>query len=93
MVSLNLLMTNQNNSGQYGRYMAFGLKIVSDFGATIAVPVVAFVFLAQAAERRYGIGGWLTIVAFAIAAIITAKLIVTKAKRYGKEYNDIDKVE
>ncbi len=74
------------------QYMLLGLKIVGDFGATIAIPVVAFVLIAQWLEGKYGYGSWLTVVAFILAAALTTKMIVKKAKEYGKQYQKIDEI-
>ena len=76
---------------QERKYVLLGFKILGDFGTTIAVPVVLFVIIAQKLEAKYGGEPWLTIIAFALAALLTAKLIVKKAKRYGREYQEIEK--
>ncbi|MDP2685445.1 MAG: AtpZ/AtpI family protein [bacterium] len=68
------------------KYMLLGFKITGDFGATIAVPVVLFVVIAQWLEGKYGHGPWLTIIAFLLATLVTAKMIIKKAKQYGEEY-------
>lgn len=73
------------------KYMMFGLKIVGDFGATIAIPVVVFVLIAQWLEGKYGGEPYLTIIAFVLAALLTAKMIHSKAKMYGKQYEIISK--
>ena len=72
------------------RYIMFGLKIVGDFGMTIAVPVVLFAFIGNRLDLKYGTEPWLTILGFVLAAVITARVIYTKAKRYGKEFDSID---
>ena len=72
-------------------YMMFGLKIAGDFGVTIAAPIVAFVLLGRWLDRIYDANPWFTILAFVLAALLSAVSIARKAKRYGKEYDNIDK--
>lgn len=75
------------------RYMLLGFKIVGDFGATIAVPVVLFVWIAQRLEGKYGGEPWLTLIAFILSAGITIKLIVKKAKEYDREYKKLNELK
>jgi len=77
-------------SAQERKYILLGFKIVGDFGATIALPVVLFVIIAQKLEGKYGGAPWLTIGAFALAAGLTTKLIIKKAKAYDKEYKKLN---
>lgn len=76
---------------QERKYILLGFKIVGDFGATIALPVVLFVVIAQKLEGKYGGAPWLTVIGFILAAGLTAKLIVKKAKAYGQEYQKLEK--
>ncbi len=73
------------------RYYLFALRIIEDFGASIAVPVVVFVLFGQWLDGKYEKGPWFTVIAFALAAVLSGKMIYKKAKRYGKDYQDIDK--
>ena len=73
------------------KYYLFALRIISDFGATIAVPVVVFVLIGQWLDGKYNKSPWFTVLAFAIAAFLSGKMIYKKAKRYGREYQDLDK--
>lgn len=78
------------------KYMLMGFRIVGDFGATIAIPVVVFVLIAQKLEGKYGGGPWPTITAFILAGLLTGYIINKKAKEYGQEYkklNDSQKQE
>lgn len=69
--------------------MLMGFKIVGDFGATIAIPVVVFVLIAQKLEAKYGGGPWLTITAFILSALLTGYIIRKKAIEYGQEYKKL----
>lgn len=71
-------------------YIALGLRIVGDFGATIAVPVVVFVLIGQWLERTYGHAPWFTISAFLLAAGLSGFTIYKKAKYYDKKYQEIN---
>jgi hypothetical protein len=67
-----------------------GLRIAGDFGATIAVPVVLFVLGGQWLDGKYGTGARYTVIAFVLAALLSAKMIYTHAKKYAKEYEGIE---
>jgi hypothetical protein len=71
------------------KYMSLGFKIVGDFGATIAIPVVVFVVIAQKLEAKYGGAPWFTVSAFILAALLTGYIINKKAKEYGQEYKKL----
>ncbi|KKR34615.1 MAG: hypothetical protein UT67_C0011G0012 [Candidatus Magasanikbacteria bacterium GW2011_GWA2_40_10] len=62
----------------------------TDFGASIAVPVVLFVLLGQYLDGKYGRSPLFTIMGFVLAALLTAKIIYKKAKRYGEEYKKMN---
>lgn len=71
-------------------YLLLGLQIAGDFGASIAVPVVLLVLLGQRLDAHFGTGYKLTLAGFALAAVISAKLIYRKAKAYDKKYADLN---
>jgi F0F1-type ATP synthase assembly protein I len=73
------------------KYYLFALRIIGDFGATIAVPVVIFVLIGQWLDGKYDKSPWFTISAFILAALLSGKMIYKRAKRYGSEYQDLDK--
>ena len=73
------------------RYYLFALRIIGDFGASIAVPVVVFVLFGQWLDGKYDKSPWFTVIAFVLAAVLSGRMIYKKAKRYGKEYQDIDR--
>lgn len=70
-------------------YYLFGLRIVADFGATIAVPIVVFAWLGQRLDARWGTKPWLLIAGFVLAAFISGISIYRKAKVYGNEYQKL----
>lgn len=74
-------------------YYLFAFRIIGDFGATIAVPVVIFVLIGQYLDGLYGTRPWMTVLGFILAALVTAKLIHKKAYRYGKEYQAMEDKE
>ena len=68
------------------QYYLFAMRIVSDFGATIAIPVVVLVLIGQRLDRTYHTGILFTACGFVLAALISGLAIYRKAKRYGQEY-------
>jgi hypothetical protein len=84
-------MPNLHKTDQDRRYYLLGLRIVGDFGITIAVPVVVFTKIGQWLDYTHPIGNWpwWMIIGFVLAGALTAKMIVVKAKRYGKIYQKI----
>ena len=71
-------------------YYLFAFKIIGDFGASIAIPVVILVLIGQYFDKKYSTSPWLTILAFVLAALISASIIYKKAKKYGEEYKKLD---
>lgn len=71
-------------------YYLFALKIIGNFGAAIAVPVVLFVLLGRYLEDRWGHAPYFTIAGFALAAMLSGRMIYKKAKEYGKEYQKLN---
>jgi F0F1-type ATP synthase assembly protein I len=66
------------------------VRIMADFGASIAVPVVLFAALGKRLDARFGTQPWLLVIGFVLAAAVSAILIWQKAKRYGREYESIE---
>lgn len=66
------------------------MRIMVDFGATLALPVVFLAWLGRRLDSRHGTSPWLTIAGFALAAFISGYVIWKKAKRYGREYEALD---
>lgn len=73
------------------KYILLGLRIAGDFGATIAVPLIIFVLIGQWLDGKCSTGPWLTILAFIVSAVLSGIMIYRKAKKYGEEYNSIEK--
>ena len=71
------------------QYYMFALRIIGDFGASIAIPVVVFVLIGQYFDERYQRSPLFTILGFIISAVISAKIIHKKAKRYGEQYQKL----
>ena len=72
------------------KYAMLGLRIVGDFGATIAIPAVIFVIIGQWLDGKYNKSPWFTILAFVLAAMVSGRSIYKKAKTYGKEYEALN---
>ena len=73
------------------RYMLLAVKIVAEFGATIAIPVVVFAMIGKHLDAVYGTRPYLLIAGFVLAAALTAVIIRKRARDFGKEYEDIEK--
>lgn len=67
-------------------YYLFAFKIIGDFGASIAAPVVMFVLVGQYLDEKHSRSPLFTILGFVLAAIISVKIIYKKARQYGEEY-------
>lgn len=72
-------------------YYLFALKIIGDFGASIALPVVCFTYLGQYADSRLGTAPYLLVGGFIVAALSSGYLIYRKAKIYGQDYERLNK--
>ena len=75
------------------RYILLAFRIVSEFGASIAIPVVVLAVLGKKLDATYGTAPYLRITGFVIAATITAALIHKRARCFGKEYEALNKEE
>ncbi|MFA6423897.1 MAG: AtpZ/AtpI family protein [Candidatus Magasanikbacteria bacterium] len=73
------------------KYYIFALKIAGDFGVTIAAPVVIFALIGQKMDESYGTRPLYLVIGMAIAAVFTGLLIYKKAKKYGQQFQDLDK--
>lgn len=75
---------------KYSAYLRLSLRIIADFGATIAAPVVFFVLIGQWLDGRYHREPLFTILAFALSACLSGTMIYRKAKQYNEEYRNIE---
>lgn len=78
----------KNNDRQYA---LLGMRIVGDFGVTLAVPIVLFALAGKALDAKYGTRPLFLIAGFVLAAVLSGTSVVRKAKRYGKAYEDLNK--
>ncbi len=67
-------------------YMLFGLRIVGDFGISIAAPVVVLALLGKWLDAKWGTKPYMLIAGFLVAAGLSALIIRKRAIAYGKEY-------
>lgn len=72
-------------------YILFALRIIGDFGATIAVPVVTASVLGQWLDGQYGKSYFYTVICFVVAATLTAVSIRRKAIKYGEEFKKMER--
>ena len=84
------MQDNQPKKSNGYQYQLFAFKMLGDFGASIAVPVVIFVLVGQYLDEKYTRSPLFTILGFVLAAMLTAKIIYKKAKRYGDEYKKMN---
>ena len=70
--------------------MLLGLRIVGEFGAIIAVPVVLLSMLGKYLDGKYGTAPWLLIAGFVLAFALSAFTLYRRAKRFRDEYLAID---
>lgn len=73
-------------------YYLFALRIIGDFGASIAAPVVLFVLIGQWLDAKYATAPQFMITGFVVAALASARIIYKKAKKYGQEYQALNKL-
>ncbi len=73
------------------KYYVFAIKIAGYFGATIAIPVVVSALIGQKMDSFYGTRPLFLIIGMILAAILTGLLIYKKAKKYGQQFQDLDK--
>ena len=62
-------MSNNPKKDTDKEYIRLGLRIIGDFGATLAVPVVVFVLIGQWLDNKYH-HDWLILLIFQYALII-----------------------
>lgn len=72
-------------------YWLLGVRIMSDFGLAIAVPVVVLVLIGSWLDWRWGTRPLMIIIAFALAFVVSSVSVYRKAKKYAHEYKEIEK--
>jgi membrane protein implicated in regulation of membrane protease activity len=82
-----------NTTSTDRRYILLAFRIMGEFGASIAIPVVALAVLGKKLDTMYGTAPYLRVTGFVIAAVITAALINKRARDFGKEYEALGKEE
>ena len=70
-------------------YYLFGLRIMADFGATLAVPAVLAALIGPKLDARWGSKPYALIASLALAFGLSALMIRRKATVYGKEYQNL----
>ena len=70
-------------------YYLLGLRVLADFGATIAIPAVAASLLGARLDAAWGSKPYATLSFLALAFVLTAALIRRKAAVYGKLYQEL----
>lgn len=81
---------NQEEKNKSREYYLFAFRIIGDFGASIAAPVVLLALLGKYLDGKYGSAPWLTVIGFALAAFISYRLITKRARTYGEEYKKLN---
>lgn len=72
-------------------YYLFALRIVGDFGATIAVPAILAAWIGSLLDEKYGHAPLFTAICLLTAFLATARIITKKAKRYGQQYDELNR--
>ncbi|MDD2757855.1 MAG: AtpZ/AtpI family protein [Patescibacteria group bacterium] len=80
----------KKQSNDHGYYV-LGVRIMLDMGFSIAIPAVAAAFAGQYLDEKYDKAPLFLILFLVNAFLISAQIIITKAKRYGQEYENLDK--
>ncbi len=69
-------------NGTDRRYLKLAGRIIVEFGADIAIPVVALAMLGKWLDGKYGTRPYLLIAGFALAFLISASIIWRRAKQF-----------
>lgn len=88
-----MLEEQKSSQAKSRQYYMFAFRIMGDFGASIAVPVVLFVLAGQYLDEKYHRSPLFTILGFVLAALVSARLIYKKAKIYGEGYKKLGEKE
>ncbi|HCC22550.1 hypothetical protein A2480_04005 [Candidatus Uhrbacteria bacterium RIFOXYC2_FULL_47_19] len=82
-----------STSDQDRKYIQLGLRIVGEFGAIIAVPIVLLTLLGRYVDARYETSPIFLIAGFVLAAVLSSVSIYRRAKQFGHEYQTIEHVQ
>jgi F0F1-type ATP synthase assembly protein I len=72
------------------KYMMLAFRIIGEFGAIIAVPVVFMAILGKWLDGRYDTAPLFLVGGFILAALLSGISIHRRAKRFGQEYSSIE---
>jgi len=73
------------------RYGILAFRIVGEFGAAIAAPVVLLALLGKHLDSKYGTRPLFLIAGFALAAALSTLYVVRRTKSFNAEYQALDK--
>ncbi len=76
-------------NGSDNAYYLLGLRVLADFGATIAIPAVIASVLGAKLDAAWGTKPYATLSFLALAFVLTVALIRKKAVAYGKSYQEL----
>lgn len=76
-------------NGSDNAFYLLGLRVLADFGATIAIPAAAGAWLGAKVDAAWGTKPYATLAFLALAFVLTAALIRRKAAAYGKAYQEL----
>ena len=71
----------------------FAAKLFSECTVRIVAPVLLLILIAQWLIGKYQLGWWVNALAFALGAVFTASDLRKKAIAWGKEYEDLLKLQ
>jgi F0F1-type ATP synthase assembly protein I len=74
-------------------YHRLALRLFADFSGTIAVPALLGALFGDWLDERFGTSPRYLAICLAIALVITAVIIVRKAKYYSNEYAKLNATE
>lgn len=72
-------------------YYRFAMRVVGDFGVSIAVPVVIATFVGIWLDREFGTTPWLLFAGLAASLLATYLVIKKKAIDYAKRFEALGK--
>jgi len=79
--------SSRKNGG--GGEFRLAMRIVMDFGVSIAVPAVVAALMGVRLDSHFGTKPWLLVIMLVIAFVLTAWWVYKKAKKYAKLYEKI----